>query len=114
MFKLNTIYQQAGVTACTADGKSSWIQVSQLMSSLHSITWQFLTAQLSGSENQCLKYPTENCSSSTIKPKSPKAVCLKEKEKKRKKIAKKNQNMVNIEHIANSSITNWHCLFIIL
>lgn len=82
MFKLNTIYQQAGVTACTADGKSSWIQVSQLMSSLHSITWQFLTAQLSGSENQCLKYPTENCSSSTIKPKSPKAVCFKKKEKK--------------------------------
>lgn len=68
MFKLNTIYHHAGVTACTADGKSAWIQVSQLQCSLQYTTWQFLTTQLCRCENLCLKYPTDTRSSSTISP----------------------------------------------
>lgn len=59
-FKLNTIYHHTGVTAWIADGKSAWIQVSQLLCSLHYTTWQFLTTQLCRCENLCLKYPTDS------------------------------------------------------
>lgn len=66
MFKLNTTYQHTGVTACTADGKSAWIQVSQLLCSLHYIAWQIHTTQLCRCENLCLKYPIYTHSSRTI------------------------------------------------
>lgn len=68
MFRLNTIYHHTGITACTADGKSAWTQVSQLQCSLHFTTWQFLTTQLCRCENLWLKYLTDTCSSSTIAP----------------------------------------------
>lgn len=38
------IYHHSGLTACTADGKSAWLQVSQLLCSLLRTAWQFLSA----------------------------------------------------------------------